>query len=119
DVHLWLVHPSPALWEKVAAYDGAPATSDDLTEDTAPDHAGTRRRADLPTLARHPFLASTGRDAVELQLRLSAGGSVETHHAAAPTPPTLLGALQSALRADEPDGAHLLDPADRSVQVLA
>ncbi|MGM7421288.1 exodeoxyribonuclease V subunit gamma [Cellulosimicrobium sp. CpK407] len=120
DVHLWLVHPSPALWEKVAAYDGAPATSDDLTEDTAPDHAGTRRRADLPTLARHPFLASTGRDAVELQLRLAGGGAVhETRHEAAPTPPTLLGALQRALRTDTPDGTHVVDPADRSVQVLA
>jgi exodeoxyribonuclease V gamma subunit len=110
DVHLWLVHPSPALWEKVAADDGVPATGADVA----------RRREDLPTFARHPFLASTGRDAVELQLRLAGNGeALETHHAAASTPPTLLGALQSALRADEPDGAHVLDPADRSVQVLA
>ncbi|MFD4990681.1 exodeoxyribonuclease V subunit gamma [Cellulosimicrobium cellulans] len=120
DVHLWLVHPSPALWDKVAAYDGGPATSDDLADDSAPDDAGTRRRADLPTLARHPFLASTGRDAVELQLRLTGGGAVhETRHEAAPTPPTLLGALQGALRTDTPDGTHVVDPADRSVQVLA
>ena len=120
DVHLWLVHPSPALWDKVAAYDGGPATSDALADDTAPDDAGTRRRADLPTLARHPFLASTGRDAVELQLRLAGGGAVqETRHEAAPTPPTLLGALQGALRTDTPDGTHVVDPADRSVQVLA
>ncbi len=119
DVHLWLVHPSPALWEKVAAFDGGPAASLDAAPDDRPDDAGTRRRADLPTLARHPFLASTGRDAVELQLRLAGSAPVETHHAAAPTPPTLLGALQSALRTDEPDGAHVLHPADRSVQVLA
>lgn len=120
DVHLWLVHPSPVLWDKVAAYDGGPATSDDLADDATPDHAGARRRADLPTLARHPFLASTGRDAVELQLRLAGGGAVhETRHEAAPTPPTLLGALQSALRTDTPDGTHVVDPADRSVQILA
>ncbi|WP_426311810.1 exodeoxyribonuclease V subunit gamma [Cellulosimicrobium sp. E-16] len=120
DVHLWLVHPSPALWDKVAAYDGGPATSDDLADDATPDDAGARRRADLPTLARHPFLASTGRDAVELQLRLAGGGAVhETRHEAAPTPPTLLGALQGALRTDTPDGTHVVDPADRSVQVLA
>ncbi|MFF2269173.1 exodeoxyribonuclease V subunit gamma [Cellulosimicrobium cellulans] len=120
DVHLWLVHPSPALWDEVAAYDGGPATSDDLADDSAPDDAGTRRRADLPTLARHPFLASTGRDAVELQLRLAGGGAVhETRHEAAPPPPTLLGALQGALRTDTPDGTHVVDPADRSVQVLA
>ncbi|MFE6234528.1 exodeoxyribonuclease V subunit gamma [Cellulosimicrobium sp. NPDC057862] len=120
DVHLWLVHPSPALWDKVAAYDGGPATSDDVADDATPDDAGARRRADLPTLARHPFLASTGRDAVELQLRLAGGGVVhETRHEAAPTPPTLLGALQGALRTDTPDGTHVVDPADRSVQVLA
>ncbi|MFJ2518185.1 exodeoxyribonuclease V subunit gamma [Cellulosimicrobium cellulans] len=119
DVHLWLVHPSPALWATVAASDdGDPARGG---ADPGADRAGApvRRRADLPTFARHPFLASTGRDAVELQLRLAASEARETHHEAAPPPPTLLGALQSALRADEPDGAHVLDPADRSVQVLA
>jgi exodeoxyribonuclease V gamma subunit len=116
DVHLWLVHPSPALWEKVAADDGGAHGRSSV----APGSGDRARRADLPTFARHPFLASTGRDAVELQLRLDGGGeAVETHHAAAPTPPTLLGTLQSALRADEPDAAHVLDPADRSVQVLA
>ncbi|WP_265520976.1 exodeoxyribonuclease V subunit gamma [Oerskovia flava] len=104
DVHLWLVHPSPGLWEKVAAHaDGAPETRP--------------RRADVPPLARHPFLGSTARDAVELQLRLD--GAEVTHHPTAAPRPTLLGALQSALRADEPDGAHVVDPADRSVQVLA
>ncbi|MCR1980630.1 exodeoxyribonuclease V subunit gamma [Cellulosimicrobium cellulans] len=118
DVHLWLVHPSPALWATVAASDGGPAAggADPGTDRTG---APVRRRADLPTFARHPFLASTGRDTVELQLRLAAGETHEAHHEAAPPPPTLLGALQSALRADEPDGAHVLDPTDRSVQVLA
>lgn len=100
DVHLWLVHPSPALWETVAGHDD-----------------GGTLRADVPTFARHPLLASTARDAVELQLRL-AGGEV-AHHATTSPPPTLLGALQSALRADSPDGAHVLDDADRSVQVLS
>ncbi len=118
DVHLWLVHPSPALWATVAASAGEPSTGG---ASASADHAGApvRRRADLPTFARHPFLASTGRDTVELQLRLAAGEARETHHEAAPPPPTLLGALQSALRADAPDGAHVLDPTDRSVQVLA
>ncbi|WP_251152588.1 exodeoxyribonuclease V subunit gamma [Cellulosimicrobium sp. Marseille-Q4280] len=100
DVHLWLVHPSPALWEKVAGHDD-----------------GGTLRADVPTFARHPLLASTARDAVELQLRLA--GAEATHHTTTSPPRTLLGALQSALRADSPDGAHVLDPADRSVQVLS
>jgi len=120
DVHLWLVHPSPALWEKVAAYDAGSSVGD---AGTGPDGGpAARRRADLPTLARHPFLASTARDAVELQLRLAGTGSPEarhTHHEAAATPASLLGALQDALRTDTPDGAHVVDPADRSVQVLA
>ncbi|WP_369824586.1 exodeoxyribonuclease V subunit gamma [Cellulosimicrobium sp. CUA-896] len=113
DVHLWLVHPSPALWDTVAAHATAPPQIS-----TAGGAGGERpRRADLPTFAQHPLLASTARDAVELQLRLH--GADESHHAAGPPPATLLGALQSALRADAPDGAHVLDPADRSVQVLS
>jgi len=107
DVHLWLVHPSPALWERVATHDAAAGARDDARP----------RRADVPPLAGHPLLASSGRDAVELQLRLA--GATSVHHPAAPPPPTLLGALQGALRADAPDAAHALDPADRSVQVLS
>lgn len=112
DVHLWLVHPSPALWERVAAHAGVREASGDAGQ------AGERpRRDDLPTFAQHPLLASTARDAVELQLRLD--GADVTHHAAPAPPTTLLGALQSALRTDVPDGAHVHDPADRSVQVLS
>lgn len=116
DVHLWLVHPSPALWEAVAAH----AAADDGVDDTPGDGVAgpaPRRRADVPPLARHPLLASTARDAVELQLRLGAAPSV--HHPAAAAPPTLLGALQTALREDSPDGAHALAPDDRSVRVLS
>ncbi|NDO89485.1 exodeoxyribonuclease V subunit gamma [Cellulosimicrobium composti] len=108
DVHVWLVHPSPALWASVADHAGRTTADEDRA-----------RRADLPTLARHPFLASTGRDAVELQLRLAGSGAREHHHEAAAAPATLLGALQRALRSDDPDAAHVLDPGDRSVQVLA
>lgn len=104
DVHLWLPHPSPALWETVA---GLPTP-------------GTRRE-DVPAAARHPLLASTARDSVELQLRLSGAGDItSTHHPAPPPPISLLGALQSALRADDPDPTpHEVGPGDRSVQVHA
>ncbi|MCA5892055.1 exodeoxyribonuclease V subunit gamma [Isoptericola sp. NEAU-Y5] len=108
DVHLWLPHPSPALWDAVAAWSGP----------GAPPRGP--RRDDLPVLARHPLLASTARDAVELQLRLVDDDVVVVHHAAPAPPATLLGRLQTALRTDDPDlPATDLEPADRSVQVHA
>ncbi|WP_079576009.1 exodeoxyribonuclease V subunit gamma [Krasilnikoviella flava] len=126
DVHLWLPHPSPALWESVEAFVPAPATGPAATGGMVDP-----RRDALPPAARHALLASTARDSVELQLRLS--GAVDdpaaseerpavrvTSHPAPPPPDTLLGALQSALRADDPDATPSpVDPADRSVQVHA
>lgn len=106
DVHLWLPHPSPALWDRVAA---------------APRPASPRRR-DQVTHAHHPLLASMARDATELQLRLTAepGGAVVEHHPASAPTRTLLGALQERLRADDPrPGPHRLAADDRSVQVHA
>jgi exodeoxyribonuclease V gamma subunit len=108
DVHLWLPHPSPALWDEVAPY----ASSN------------TRRRddstADLPN---DPLLASLGRDARELQLQLaSAKATVEDHHHPLPErPPTLLGLLQTSLQDDAlpPSEPSVLDPTDRSLQVHA
>ncbi|GAB3246359.1 exodeoxyribonuclease V subunit gamma [Nocardioides dilutus] len=101
DLHLWLPHPSGDLWHRLA----------DLT-------APTTRRDDVShRRVRHPLLASLGRDQRELQRSLGAG-----HHgeevAAPDLPDTLLGRLQSDLRADavRPAG-RVHDPADRSVQV--
>jgi exodeoxyribonuclease V gamma subunit len=71
DVHLFLLHPSPVLWEAVAARAGG---------------LEVRRRADDPTgpLATHPLLRSWGRDAREMQLVLTAGAGagavVADHH---------------------------------------
>lgn len=106
DVHLWLPHPSPVLWDRVAA----------ATTGTVP---GVRRAA-LPSAAAHPLLASMARDATELQVRLAAVDGTAAHHRATTTPATLLGALQERLRRDDPDAApHPLAPEDRSVQVHA
>ncbi|MGF0115320.1 exodeoxyribonuclease V subunit gamma [Promicromonospora sp. Marseille-Q5078] len=123
DVHLWLPHPSPALWDSVAALVADPSTGSGGTGVVGP------RRDDLPPAARHALLASTARDSVELQLRLSGALDASdaevpevavTRHTAPAPPATLLGALQGALRADDPDApARTLDPADRSVQVHA
>jgi exodeoxyribonuclease V gamma subunit len=106
DVHLWLPHPSPALWDRLPSGFGIPARRTDPT-------------ADLP---RHPLLASLGRDVRELQIRLrTLPGAVEHHHPAADTPPsTLLARLQRDLRDDRaPAGDHVLAPDDRTVAVHA
>ena len=106
DVHLWLPHPSPALWDRVAPLAvGVPA-----------------RRAD-PTaeLARHPLLAALGRDVRELQLRLAGLSGVDTHHPGADgAPVTLLQRLQRDVRDDRaPAGDHVLAADDRSIAVHA
>ena len=103
DVHLWLPHPSPALWE---ALESAP-------------RAVTRAEDESAALVRNPLLRSLGRDVRELQLRLPATRSV--HHGGEAPPSTLLGRLQEGLRTDRAPGGPLpeLDPADRSVQVHA
>jgi len=123
DVHLFLLHPSPALWERIAARH---ATS-----------AGARRlarRADDGTAAepRNPLLASWGRDAREMQLVLTAGEGLQVgeHQPGAQVlPSTLLERIQDDVRADRPPaGPHpsgadgrraVLEPGDRSVQVHA
>jgi len=104
ELHLLLLHPSPALWDRLA--DAAPAV---------------RRRAEDPTVGvpRHPLLASWGRDVRELQLLLGPG-TPSRHHGAIAASETLLGRLQRQIRDDvavgtpEPPG-----PGDRSLQVHA
>ncbi|MTV27554.1 exodeoxyribonuclease V subunit gamma [Nitriliruptoraceae bacterium ZYF776] len=128
DVHLFLLHPSPALWERVDRHlDGEvgalPVREEDPTRE----------------LASHPLLAGWGRDARELQLvvrhaaarsDLAAGVAVRTDgdrdgdRDGVSEPPTLLARLQAAVRADAPpwspgapDDRPVLATDDRSVQV--
>ncbi len=99
DVHLFIQHASPALWDAVAGAAGA-----------APGPAGL------------PMLASMSRDVQALQRRLAtaAPGHSDTLHAHPERPRTLLGALQDALAADRiPEPPPELDPGDRSVAVHA
>ena len=115
DVHLFLLHPSPALWAALA---------------------GTRtrvvRRRDDPTTEApaNRLLASWGQDAREMQLVLSTGGERADHqHPVEHVADGLLARIQADVRADrQPAGAPLsghadrrplLDPADRSVEVHA
>ena len=120
EVHLFALHPSPALWQNVESSvvrRGAVQT--------------TTRRAEDPTssLPANRLLASWGRDARELQLVL--GGADHDHLVApaAPQPATLLEHLQADVRADvrapgppadgERDERPLLAGEDRSVEVHA
>ncbi|MCP2282017.1 DNA helicase/exodeoxyribonuclease V, gamma subunit [Promicromonospora umidemergens] len=107
DVHLWLPHPSAALWSALKDL-GGPV---DRAADRSHERVG------------HRLLATLGRDTRELQRTLSAIDLRDEPPADHddPHPSTLLGMLQHDLRADAVGdaGARLLDPADRSVQVHA
>ncbi|CAA9473026.1 MAG: Exodeoxyribonuclease V gamma chain [uncultured Solirubrobacteraceae bacterium] len=115
DVHLFLLHPSPALWERLR---GEPSVTRRADDETA-------------TLAQHRLIASWGQDAREMQLVLAGASreTVEHHHDVEAAEDSLLGRIQADVRADrapaglplddEPDGRPLLDTTDRSVQVHA
>jgi exodeoxyribonuclease V gamma subunit len=115
DVHLFLLHPSPALWDRLEPVVG-------------PQSRHILRREDpTATAPRNPLLASWGRDAREMQLVL--GGAVP--HDLEPDPEllagprTLLRRIQDDIRADRPpvgvagdeDDRPLLDGDDRSIRV--
>ncbi|GGF48280.1 RecBCD enzyme subunit RecC [Marmoricola endophyticus] len=104
EVHLWLPHPSPALWDALSDNGGVVPRDEDGSYDAA----------------RHPLLASLGRDVRELE-RTLAPYALDAGAAEEPARPAgLLGRLQADIAADRaPDGSLLLDPDDRSVQVHA
>ncbi len=108
DVHLWLPHPSPALWSALA---------------TDPRPTGAVRRSADPasTRVRHPLLSSLGRDAREMQATLSAAPHTDTHHPTQRAAVTLLGQLQADLRENAVPSAERLMVAagDDSVRVHA
>ena len=118
DVHLFLLHPSPALWEAIAQADAGPS-------------AIKLRKAD-PTaeIPNNDLLTSWGRDAREMQLVLAGSGEYADHHHPLKLPTaTLLQRIQADVRGDRrPPGAPFpgqsdrraaLDPADRSLQIHA
>src|SRR5829696_7637152 len=107
DVHLFVLHPSPALWDAIAE---------------RPPGDPILRRADDATaeLPRNRLLASWGNDARELQLVVAGHGAADHHHPVAHAGGTLLARIQADVRADRgPAGDLALDPGDRSVQVHA
>jgi exodeoxyribonuclease V gamma subunit len=118
DVHLFLLHPSPALWLKVA---------DELRGSPPVTRRAEDRTGDLPA---NRLLASWGRDAREMQLVLAAAGEHRDHHHALAHPTaSLLARIQGEIHTDgappgvpfngQLDTRPLLEPGDRSVQVHA
>lgn len=100
DVHLFLLHPSPALWEKIAAKDAWPVL---------------RAEDETARIPRNRLLASWGQDARELQLVLGPDISAHEHPVEHETG-TMLSELQAAVREDR---VPEVGPPDGSVQVHA
>ncbi|MFC9659041.1 exodeoxyribonuclease V subunit gamma [Nocardia sp. NPDC127606] len=156
EVHVWSAHPSPAMWAAlgqaaagVEVNDGAPPLAegrvdervtrgDSATDprdnavgtDRRPNDAAVRPRADDHTadLVSHPLLSGLARDVRELEQRLNPVLDSDVHLAGEAAAPTLLGALQTAVRADRvpeigavPDGSveiHACHGPARQVEVL-
>jgi len=111
-VHLYLLHPSPALWHEIATND--------------PPTTRAPKRADDPTATtpRHRLLASWGRDVRELQLVLGPPTAYEDDERPhdSSTPQTLLQHLQHAIRTDTPSPTTAQDrptltEEDRSIEI--
>jgi exodeoxyribonuclease V gamma subunit len=106
DVHLWLHHSSPALWDAVAQSPPVLRRKDDASR----------------SRLTNPLLTSLSRDVLELQqlvARCAPGNDTVLHESPEP-PDTLLGRLTADLAADRvPVDPPVFDAADRSVQVHA
>ena len=115
DVHLFLLHPSPALWDRLAGLVGAGSRYLLRSEDPT------------ATAPHNPLLASWGRDAREMQLVM--GGALDDGpQPVVPAdggPRTLLQRIQDDVRADRApagvggseDRRPFLEPDDDSVRV--
>jgi exodeoxyribonuclease V gamma subunit len=103
DVHVWLPHPSAALWDEVRA---APPS-------------GWRRDDRSHARVTHPLLAAMARDVCEAEgVLLGAGATADDVRTVAERPATLLGRLQRDLVDDVVPAAGTA-PADGTVQVHA
>lgn len=93
DVHLWLPHPSPVLWDRIREL---------------PRVAPVEKRSDDTSYvaAVHPLLAAWGRDSRELQLRLGAVEDVTSPDASLTDGSSLLHTLQADIVANRLPSAH-------------
>ncbi|MGH3522074.1 MAG: exodeoxyribonuclease V subunit gamma, partial [Mycobacterium sp.] len=102
DLHLWLPHPSDELWQALRDTHGAIPRRDDTSH----------------RCARHPLLATLGRDLRELERGLPTDLQTDEYLRDQQRPGTLLGWLQSDIAANalRPQGRTLAGD-DRSVQI--
>ena len=101
ELHVFLLHPSPALWDKIGEREPVVRRADD----------------DTAALADNRLLASWGQDSREMQLVLGTHDHVPHHHPVEPGADTLLARIQADVRADRRPQPSELDPADRSIQI--
>lgn len=120
DVHLFLLHPSGVMWDRVSAALGQ-----------APLAGPLRRQDHTDRLPAHPLLRSWARDAREMQLVLAsqrgAPAGRESYRPVAEVATTLLGLVQQGIRSDtappgppaagDPDHRPVLAPEDQSLVV--
>lgn len=113
DVHLFLLHPSPTLWARIADAGRWP-----VLRSEAEDEVGH--------MPRNRLLASWGQDSRELQLVLGPDIAAHEHPVSRPTG-TMLAELQAAVREDRvpevgaPDGSvqvHSCHGRARQVEVV-
>ncbi|MFD5179070.1 exodeoxyribonuclease V subunit gamma [Nocardia sp. NPDC058379] len=97
DVHLWLAHPSPAMWTALSAGGAGAPVLPRAADDTA-------------DLVQHPLLSGLARDVRELQQRLNPVLHSTIHLPGESADATLLGTVQAAIRADRvPAGGATAD----------
>ena len=116
EVHLFALHPSLSLWDRIEA----------TSTPTLPIPRSADPTVGIPT---NPLLRTWATDTREMQLVLSAAADATTaHHPIdAPEPTTVLQRIQADIRADAAppgrpatgmsDARTVLDPGDRSIEV--
>ncbi len=108
EVHLWLPHPSPALWSHSPGGGDEPAIAE--PDPAAPPAVPAPVPRTVPAAAANPLLASLGREARELRQRIAPLADADVHHDAPARRATLLGALQESITRDAPlAGEHAPD----------
>ncbi|MBW0273500.1 exodeoxyribonuclease V subunit gamma [Nocardia sp. MH4] len=112
DVHLWLAHPSPAMWTALSAADPVTRLHGEVDAPVV-----TRSADHTADLVRHPLLAGLARDVRELQRRLNPLLHSTIHLPGTRADATLLGIVQAAIRDDQVPGPGAA--ADGSVELHA
>lgn len=102
DLHFWLTHPSPAIWDTLRGLQPAIRRADDRTA----------------LAVSNPLLASLSRDVREMQ-QLLPTGAVDVHHPATNLGTTVLARIQDDIRRGRDPAASARLTHDGSVAIHA